>query len=318
MGRNFGLGSRDMGRAGQMALNAAAQRGAVSFFTAATNGERWGQFATWARESGINKMEKITPEAVRCFGLGLSERIHNGEMAPSTAQNLISAVNSVMELATNTNRGWSSVSPTKDCRIPARSGIASESKAINPTEHARLTGAVTERIATLMALQRNLGLRFEESAKLNAVRALVEAHNNGQVHIKAGTKGGRARRVPASPAAIAALEQASRIQAGDRSMIPQTQNYAQFQSGAYRELIQAGGGGFHGERHDFAQARYRELTGAPAPVAAGWPRKERFQCLAEYLSIPIAMAKEIDQEARARIAQELGHNRIEITDAYLG
>lgn len=301
-----------------MALNAAAQRGAVSFSTAATNGERWGQFAAWARESGINKMEKITPEAVRCFGLGLSERVHNGEMAPSTAQNLISAVNSVMELATNTNRGWRSVSPTKDCRIPARSGIARESKAINPAEHARLTGAVTERIATLLALQRNLGLRFEESAKLNAVRALVEAHNNGQVHIKAGTKGGRARRVPASPAAIAALEQASRIQAGDRSMIPQAQNYAQFQSGAYRELIQAGGSGFHGERHHYAQMRYQEIVGTPSPVAAGWSRTERFERLAERLGIPPAMAREIDREARLRIAQELGHGRLEVTHAYLG
>jgi len=299
-----------------MALNAAAQRGAVSFSTAATNGERWGRFAAWAREAGIKKMERITPEVVRGFGLELSERVHNVELAPSTAQNLVSAVNSVMDLATN--RGWITVSPTRDCRIPARSGIAKESKAIDPIEHGRLTAAVTERMAALLGLQRHLGLRFEESAKLNAVRALAEAKRSGQVAIETGTKGGRPRLVPAPPAAIAALEQASRIQAGDRSMIPGDETYAQFQSGAYRELIQVGGSGFHGERHHYAQARYLEIVGAPSPVAAGWGRKERFDRLAECLGVPPAMAREIDQEARLRIAQELGHGRLEVTSAYLG
>lgn len=315
MGRNFGLGSRDMARAGQMALQAAAQRGAISFSTAATQSERWNHFARWAKAAGIKKMERITRNRVLSYGQNLADQVQDGDLAASTAQNRLSAVNTVMTLA---NPLWQSVSPTQECRIPARSGITQHSKAIDPVEHERLLANLTDRLGALIALQRSLGLRFEESAKLDAISALAEAKRCGQVSIEYGTKGGRSRRVPASPAAIAALEQASKIQDGDRSMIPRSQSYAHFQDRAYRELQEADGSGFHGERHHYAQARYLEIVGAPSPVATGWGRRERFDRLAECLGIPLAIAKEIDQEARARIAQELGHNRIEITHAYLG
>lgn len=68
MSRNFGIGSRDMGRAGQMALDRAATAGGVSFSTAATNADRWNDFTSWAREQGIKRMEDVTPEAVRDYG----------------------------------------------------------------------------------------------------------------------------------------------------------------------------------------------------------------------------------------------------------
>ena len=111
MSRNFGIGSRDMGRAGQMALDRAATAGGVSFSTAATNADRWNDFTSWAREQGIKRMEDVTPEAVRDYGLQLATRVEDGQLAASTAQNRVSAVNSVMGMAT---RGeWRSVSPTR-------------------------------------------------------------------------------------------------------------------------------------------------------------------------------------------------------------
>ena len=64
MSRNFGLGSRDMGTAGQYALNNAAQSGGVSFSTAATNGDRWQSFADWAKEEGVKKMEAFINESL--------------------------------------------------------------------------------------------------------------------------------------------------------------------------------------------------------------------------------------------------------------
>ena len=68
MSRNFGLGSRDMGTAGQYALNNSARDGAVSFSTAATNGERWNSFTAWAKENDVKKMENVTQELVREYG----------------------------------------------------------------------------------------------------------------------------------------------------------------------------------------------------------------------------------------------------------
>jgi len=101
MGRNFSLGSRNMGRAGQMALNNAARVGAVSYSTAATQGERWSQFSEFARQAmGIKYMEGVTSGSVIAYGEQLQERVEAGEMSAATAQNYLSAVNSVMSLAT--------------------------------------------------------------------------------------------------------------------------------------------------------------------------------------------------------------------------
>ena len=317
MSRNFNLGSRDMGRAGQAALNAAAQAGAVSFSTAATQGERWGQFADFARaEMGVKYMEKVDQAAVVAYGERLQEKVQAGKMSASTAQNYVSAVNAVMSLAT---RGrWESVSPTKDCCIDQRSGIATESRAINEARHDELKAGVGDRLGALLDLQRTMGLRFEESAKIDAAGALAEARENGRVTIEAGTKGGLEREVPASPEALAALARAAEIQGGDRSMIPSEKSYSDFQRESYRELREAGGSGFHCERHTFAQERYSELAGAPTPVAEGWSRAERFERLADALGVSVGEAKAIDQAAREQVAEELGHGRVEVTNAYLG
>lgn len=306
-----------MGRAGQMALNAAAGAGAVSFSTAGTNGERWGEFAAFAREKmGVKYMEGVTSDTVVAYGERLQERVESGEMSAATAQNYVSAVNSVMKLATE--GAWQSVSPTKSCGIDQRSAIASENKAISSEKHAELTSGVSERLSAIMDLQRSLGLRFEESAKINAGQAVAEARETGRVSIEAGTKGGLEREVPASPAAVAALERAAALQGLDRSMIPSSDSYKDFQRQAYAELREAGGSGFHGERHAFAQERYKELTGACAPVVEGWGRGERFERMAEALGVSRDEAKAIDQDARMQVAQELGHGRVEITNAYLG
>jgi hypothetical protein len=221
-------------------------------------------------------------------------------------------------MAIATEGKWSSVSPTRDCGIDQRSGIATENRAISEAQHDELKAGVGERLGAMLDLQRSLGLRFEESSKLDAGRALSEAQKTGQVSISAGTKGGLERTVPASPEAIAALERAAAIQCKDRSMIPASDSYRDFQQMAYRELREAGGNGFHGERHAFAQERYEALTGAPAPVVEGWGRDERFERLADALGVSVDEAKAIDQEARQQVAEELGHGRIEVTNAYLG
>jgi integrase len=56
----------------------------------------------------------------------------------------------------------------------------------------------------------------------------------------------------------------------------------------------------HGLRHQHANDRYEELSGEPSPVRGG------------------AGAGDADGAARMAVSSELGHGRIEITDAYLG
>jgi hypothetical protein len=308
--RNFGLGHRDMARAGHIALET---RSRLSFASIATISERWGEFCRWAKPKGVNKMEKITRDILLDYGRELAGQVGAGTLKASTAQNYVSAANRVLELA----RGDRSVrvSPTRDCLIPKRTGIATTSRALAPADHQALRGQLPERIAALLDLQRQFGLRFKESALLDARKALRQAETLGAVHIVDGTKGGRARTVPlAQPQEqLAALRQAAALQQG-RSMVPHDQTYIRFAKACYREHS-----GFHDARHAYAQARYEALVKAPCPLAAGLPHgRAHHRYLAERLGLSLRQAQALDRKHRLVLSKELGHGRREITHAYLG
>ena len=182
--------------------------------------------------------------------------------------------------------------------------------------HQTAQGIVGERIACLMGLQRAFGLRFKESCLLNPKQALKSAQKHGHIMLTVGTKGGKNRRVACRPCGITALEAAISVQNG-KSMVPKGMSYAEFQQECYGQAKIAGIS-FHPERHAYAHGRYTEITGAPAPIDAGWPRKERIVRLAVYLKINEDEARIIDQNARLAISIELGHNRVGISNAYLG
>lgn len=63
----------------------------------------------------------------------------------------------------------------------------------------------------------------------------------------------------------------------------------------------------HGLRHAYAHQRYLELTGNSDP-AAGGPSTQGLS----------GADKQRDYEARMIISEELGHDREEVTEVYLG
>ena len=311
--RNFGLGSRDMGYAGLNAL----REGMQSFSSIATMADRWGQFASWAREAaGIRDMRHIETATLRGYADHLIARLGQGEISPATAQNALSAVNRVLEIA----RGDQAVrlDPVREAGLPTRTGIASTDRAVPVSQHDHAVAAVSERVGALLTLQRELGLRFEEAAKLDATRALAQAERHGQIRIEDGTKGGLVRELPCqTPAQHHALAQAAAQQEG-RSLIPNGISYKNFRTAAYAELRSAGIRS-HGERHAYAQGRYETLVGAPAPVTVGVSHgADHHRFLAERLGIEVAAARALDLQAREQVAAELGHGRIDVTNAYLG
>ena len=308
--RNFGMGRRDMAWAGDIALKT---KSGLSFSGISTVSERWGEFCKWAQVEGIKKMENVTRETLIKYGNGLASKVLSGEFSAATAQNYVSAANRVMEIARGDNEV--SVSPTRDCGIPKRSGIATESRAIGEKEHAATQGRVSPRLGALTGLQREFGLRFKESCLLNARKALQEAKTLGWVRIIDGTKGGRARTVPITQPErqMAALELAAAVQDG-RSMVPNHTRYIDFARACYREFSN-----HHGERHSYAQSRYETLVGAPCPVAAGVAHgTAHHRFLAGRLGVSTNQARDLDKQARLQIAEELGHGRASITNHYLG
>jgi hypothetical protein len=306
---NYGLGNKDMARAG---YNALRDRSGLSFSSIATLAKRWDGFCAWAKAEAIKRMEKIGRDDVIRYGAELAGKVRSGEMEASTAQNYVSAVNTVLGIA----RGNKvlEVSPTMDCGIGKRTGIAKSSKAISEAEHRQLQEGLPERLGAILELQRQFGMRFKESALLDAHAALKTALSDKAIRVVDGTKGGRPRTVPIVKAEqVDALVRVAAIQDG-RSMVPKAERYVDFQRACYREFSN-----WHGERHAYAQARYEVLVGAPCPVVAGIKHgKAHHAFLAERLGLSLHQAKAWDIENRKIIAEELGHGRIGITDTYLG
>lgn len=313
---NFGLGSRNMVFAAKNAL----VRAGKSFSSVATIAQRFGIFVSFAKETEkIKLMEQVTRETVLAYAISLKERVESGQLSPSTAQNYLSAVNAVMLLARGDHE--IRVTAVRDAKLDSRSGIAKVDKSVSASDHALAVDKASPAIAILLQLQREMGLRFEESAKIDAKKAYLEATSKGYITVTAGTKGGRERVVPiTSERQVAALKAAFVYQSANnqKSMIAAELSYKQFKDNSYNEIRQLNIN-FHGERHAYAQNRYLTLIGVSCPVVAGMSKPaDHIRFVANSLGVPFALAKERDYAVRLQIAEELGHSRVGVTRAYLG
>lgn len=311
--RNFGLGSKKMELAGKNALHEDMK----SYSSIKTMHQKWLKFCRFSKAVfDIKDMRKIEKAHVEIYAHHLIEQYENGEIAASTAQNDLSAINRVMQIA----RGDKAVhvAPVKDAAFPRRNGIAKEDKSISESMHNKAIQSTSERLSILLDLQRHFGLRFEESAKFDAKKAFSDALKYQKITFVNGTKGGRKRSVPiTSNKQILLLEKAAQLQQS-RSLIPKEQSYKIFRQQAYKEMLKLPIH-FHGERHHYAQQRYLALMNQHCPVKAKVSHgKAHHHYLAKQLNISVREARAKDKQVRLLVAKELGHNRIEITNAYLG
>lgn len=160
--------------------------------------------------------------------------------------------------------------------------------------------------ATQMALrlQAAFGLRREEALKLRPGRAV----QGDRLCLKASwTKGGRYREVPIVHERQHDLLTDLRAMVGEGSLIGEGRRYVDAMN-TYRHHTRAAGlGNAHGLRHAWAQWQYKVRTGRDCP-ASGGPTLEALA----------PAERKRDYAARLEIARELGHNRIDVTDTYLG
>jgi integrase len=128
------------------------------------------------------------------------------------------------------------------------------------------------------------------------------------LHVRDGTKGGRPRDVP-----ILTDEQRDLVERAKRAVLPGQfvghagrsvqQNRRRF----YYVLERCGitkaqlGVVSHGLRHERANDEYEQLTGTPSAVRGG-----------------TGVPRDVNAEARLKIARLLGHNRTRVTSCYLG
>jgi hypothetical protein len=313
---NYNLGSRNMTIAAKNALTRAGK----SFSSVATISQRFSKFADFAKESaGVKIMEQVSRNAVLAYAKTLVEKVSSGELSPATAQNYLSAVNVVMVLARGDTK--LRITAVGGAGLPSRTGIATTDKSVSKVDHDLAVGRATEPIAIMLTIQRELGLRFEESAKMDAVKAYAQAHENGVVTVSAGTKGGLSREVPiTNQRQLQALKLAADFQSANqqKSMISNDQTYKDFRNNSYNEIRNLDVN-FHGERHAYALSRYEKLMGAAAPVALGISKpSEHIRYIANQLGVPITLVKERDYQVRLQISHELGHGRVSVIRSYIG
>jgi len=187
--------------------------------------------------------------------------------------------------------------------IEQRGFVAEHSKA-RELPGGALSAVDDEHVRMSLRLQAAFGLRREEAIKFQP----CFADRGDRLVLKPSwCKGGRAREVPIrTDAQRALLDECHRL-AGSGSLIPPERSYVEQRRVYERHAARAGLSKLHGLRHAYAQARFQELTGWPAPAAGG-------PCTRELN----ASQRGRDQEARLVISRELGHEREQITAVYLG
>jgi len=307
--RNFGFGKK-MAWAGKQALR--ERYGDGHHRSVAAHAERWAHFVGWARETcSIRDARQVDGATLARFGQTLAEKVRQGNASVAYAQNLLSTVNVVLEAL----RGDTRVRCSPSALVGQRSHVRGnpppgiDRRAVQTCAET-LRGRGHAHAAAVVELARELGLRVREASLLDARVALREAVRHGAVNITEGTKGGRGRRVdrwvPVSATALESLRRAAAVQGVGRNLVPSHLSWRQWNDHLHH--VWAGVRGEHGlgKLHDLRAAyacdRYQTLAGATAPATGG----------------SRVASSEADRAARAVIAQELGHGRVDVVAAYVG
>ncbi|TAK49433.1 MAG: integrase [Betaproteobacteria bacterium] len=187
--------------------------------------------------------------------------------------------------------------------IPQRNYVTNvdRSRVLSTGDLDRLTDPWTR---MSLRLQAAFGLRREESIKIRP----EWADRGDRLALKASwTKGGREREIPIRTVEQRkVLDEATRL-AVTGSLIPNGCNYVQQLQRFKAQCSAAGIHHVHGHRHQYAQQRYRELTGWECPAQGGPTRKQLTY-----------EQQAIDRRARFTISHELGHGRESVASVYLG
>ena len=173
-----------------------------------------------------------------------------------------------------------------------------------PLDHSKLDTIADEHVKMALRLQAAFGLRREEAMKFTPSLA----DKGDFIALKASwCKGGRPRTIPIThPKQRDILTEAHAL-AGTGSLIPAHRLYIQHLKIYENLTLKAGLKNNHGLRHQYAQWRYKVLTGMNPPAKDGIPFNKM-----------TAQQKELDQFARLKITEELGHGRTDVTNVYLG
>ncbi|WP_460105959.1 integrase domain-containing protein [Pseudomonas sp. S3_H06] len=314
-GRNFGFG-RQLSYAGPQALKDLFGDG--HFATVKAHSDRWQTFVNWCRSDegpGLNDARHIDREILMRYATYVREQVDQGNISIATAQNRLSSVNRTMA-ALRGDQYVKISSPSKALGLQ-RSSVRGEAPQGQDRAQieliARALSERSQRVAAIVHLAREAGMRLREAILADLPRLQREARQLGKINIQDGTKGGRSgasapRWIPVTDQIRGALERAWEASPSrSRNLLAPNESYKEFVQSVVRPardlLHEHGLKGFHELRAAYACERYEQMTGFPAPVNGVRVHRED---------------RELDLRARQQISHELGHNRIDVVSAYIG
>ncbi len=254
--------------------------------------------ANQLHELGYRKMlaRSLKPKHIEA----LTKHWLETEVAPGTMKNRMSAIR---WWAAKVNKQNVVARSNDHYGLPRRqyANGANRAKAIDEEVLTKITNPY---VRMSLELQAAFGLRREEAIKIQPHLA----DRGDTLWLKPSwTKGGREREIPVRTDEQREVLNRAKQLAGRGSLIPSNKTYVQQLRLYEGQCIRAGLSNMHGLRHAYAQRRFEEITGFKSPLAGG-PKLNDFT----------NEQRSLDREARARISNELGHNRPEITTVYLG
>ncbi|UOD33724.1 integrase domain-containing protein [Deferribacteraceae bacterium V6Fe1] len=281
-------------------------------------------------EFGIKNIVNLDSAHISAFAEYLRDRVNNNEISTGHTSNIISSLNTIFnhfgrdDLRLSANHEGLSRGKRYD----------NTDKSISNETHNNLVNFLSEKyvqtgdtrfeaLRLQVVLQREIGLRFKESALFNG-----DGVNKSKLiaNIEKGTKGGQIRNVTLTEKALNILDEVKDFRKEYRyshSLVPDSMSFKDWQNFAYNTIKSFNSHSgenyhFHGERHHFAQERYKELTNLEPPARVGLSKEEYLEYATSELNMTSDEVKSLIVEARLTISEELGHHRLEITNYYLG
>ena len=270
-----------------------------SYTTQANRRKILDQASVELKELGFRKMtpRSLKPKHVIALVNSWKQR----ELAPGTMKNRMASI-----------RWWAEKVGKLSC-IPSNTELGIDKRnLVKPNdvnlaktlEADKLDKVKLDYVKQALRLQEEFGLRREEALKFQPRFAI----RGDTIHLKnSWTKGGKAREIPIVKESQRALLSDFKHFRQGQSMIPSHLSYAQAVKAYENSCNTAGLDRNHGLRYRYAQERYKEITSNLSPRCGGKSRSD--------------MTKQeitIDNAARYIISKELGHERLSITNVYLG
>lgn len=312
--RNFGFGKR-MEWAGRKALEQYYGNG--HFATVSTHAQHWSLFCRWIKATrDIRDAREITQQHLEEYADMLCKCVMDETLDVAYAQNLISSVNVVLEamrgpipIRIDSPSDWVGRRCTYRTEPPTGQHWHQVASA---ADHLAKHGMPRARIVVLLC--RHFGLRLREAVLANISEWIKQVHEYRAIDVREGTKGGRgnavARWVPCDPKGLYILTEAERVcrelGCGENMLLPD-ETYVSFVNNgeinrARLHLQKFNIKGYHELRAAYACQRYEDLTGYLAPVFMA------NESAGDYIHF----------KAVEEITNELGHDRLEVMDEYIG